>query len=216
MSEQIKELTPEQEAKLPIYRDMFEAIGLSTEPTNKSRAEELMIKAYQFLHNDPEYTENISPNPEIIWADSPYKGAKLAAQHANGREDVTKQEIQDQASNASYGSFDAYWVSTYSFINNELVPQEKKCELVDIITEITKESGVYWTFEDLVIMTPKPKVLKLKDKKLHSLDSKALEYANGDGFYAYEGERKGSLMEVVMSHKNLKTEQDEEAGSVPF
>lgn len=196
----ISSLTPEQEAKIPEYREMFRQIGLSTEPTDRAKAEAAILRSYQYLNKkDP---ENWSSNPEFVWADSPYKGAILAAQFAKGDENVTLDEIRAQADNASFGSFDAYWVSTYSYIANEL-PVEVD-ELHEIVTDIVKECGVYWTFDDLVVMTPKPVKISMENEKLHAVDGMALQYENGEGIYAYKGDRKGSLMEVVMAHRNEK------------
>jgi len=198
MSKTISSLTPEQEEKISVYREMFRNIGLSTEPTDKARAEAAILRSYKYLNSkDP---SNWSLNPEFVWADSPTKGAILAAQFAKGDENVTVDEIRAQADNASFGSFDAYWVSTYSYIAREL-PVEVD-ELHEIVTDIIKECGVYWTFQDLVVMTPKPKKISMENEKLHAVDGKALEYLNGDGIYAYKGEFKNSLMEVVMAARN--------------
>ena len=201
MSEQkIEKLTKEQEAMIPVYLERFQKIVLSTEPTNREKAEAAIRRSYNYLSKIKEY--NYKPNPEIVWCESPMAGAKLAAQFTKGDENVTQAEIQAQASLASFGSFEAYWVATYAFIAEQLLP-EKKDELIDIEMEIAQECGIYWQFEDLVVLTPKPKVIKLKDKKLHALDGMALEYPNGDGIYAVNGKRKNSLMEVVFEAKNM-------------
>lgn len=192
----ISELTPEQEAKIPEYLEKFRKIGLSTDPTDRVKAEAAINRSYDYLSK-----QNLcKPNPEIIWADSPMKGIVLAAQHAKGDLKVTDQEIQAQASLASYGSFEAYWASTYLFITNEL-PVEKD-ELADIVYDIISNCGVYWTFEDLVIITPKPSQIVMRNDKLHNTQGMALEYANGDGIYCIDGERKESLMEAVIAARN--------------
>lgn len=193
----IDKLTPAQEALLPVYRERFKAIGLSTEPTDRAKAEEAIRKSYAYLAKSGQ----CKPNPEIIWAESPMKGIVLAAQYAKGDVNVTNAEIQAQAPMASYGSFEAYWASTYIFITKEL-PVEKD-ELDDIVLDIITHCGVYWTFDDLVILTPKPSLIAMKDNKLHSTDGPALQYANGDGLYALDGVRKSSLIEVVIASRNL-------------
>lgn len=195
-NEKLTELTPEQEAKIPEYLERFKAIGLSTEPTDRAKAEAAVRRSYEYLSKQ----NTCVPNPEIIWAESPMKGIVLAAQHAKGSLNVTNSEIQAQASLASYGSFEAYWASTYLFITNEL-PVEKD-ELSDIVYEIIQHCGVYWTFEDLVIMTPKPCKIEMKEDKLHSTTGMALQYANGDGLYSVFGERKDSLMEAIIAARN--------------
>lgn len=196
MSQTINKLTKAQEAKIPEYIERFEKIGLSTEPTDKAKAEAALKRCYEYLSK----THSFKPNPEIIWADSPMAGAKIAAQCAKGDENVTEAEIQEQASLASYGSFEAYWVATYVFIAEQLLPNNKD-EAIQIVLDLVENCGVYWQFEDLVVVTPKPKAIHLNDKKLHNLEGLALEYPNGDGIYAIDGKRKNSLMEVMLEQK---------------
>jgi len=197
---QLKELTQAQKDLLPTYLKRFQEIGLSTTPTDKAKAEAAGRKAYDYLVDQgvKEYTKN----PEIIWADSPWAGAKLAAQHAKGDVNVTPEEVRAQAGLASYGSFEAYWVSVYTFINEQLLPPDQKDQLALIALEIVENCGVFWTFENLIIMTPKPSEIHLKDGKFHNPEGMALRYANGDGIYALNGERKKSLMDVVLAAKN--------------
>ncbi len=202
--QELKELTKAQQDMLPAYLERFQKIGQSTRPTDKAKAEDALRKSYDYLVDQgiKEYTKK----PEIIWADSPWAGRKLAAQHAKGDVNVTKAEIQAQAGLASYGSFEAYWVSVYTFINEQLLTPDQKDRLADIALEIVEEAGVFWTFEDLIIVTVKPTEVHLKDGKFHNVEGMALKYPNGDGLYALNGERKKSLMDVVLAAKNGTTD----------
>lgn len=192
----ISHLTKEQEAQIPVYRERFRQIGLSTEPTDKAKAEAAIKRAYGYLSK----TGSEVADPEIVWADSPMAGAVLAAQYAKGDTNVTNKEIQEQASLASYGSFEAYWVSVYVFIAEQL--PVKKDELADIALDIVTHCGVYWTFEDLVVLTPKPTAINMENQKLHNTKGPALQYPNGDCLYALNGEIRNSLMEVVIAARN--------------
>ncbi|BAY83020.1 hypothetical protein NIES267_25060 [Calothrix parasitica NIES-267] len=60
----ITELTPEQEALIPVYRDKWLKITLSTERINRVKATQAVKEFYKFIG---EY------EPEIIFFDSPYK-----------------------------------------------------------------------------------------------------------------------------------------------
>lgn len=202
MSQQVNSLTPEQKAKVSEYKEKFIQLGLSTRPTDKGKAEAAILRLYAYLNTKD--SETCVTNPEILWANNPIDGQKLAAQHANGTLTPTSEQIKDVADIASYGSLEAYWIVTYAFINNELPVQ--KDPLVDIVVDIIEECGVYWTFQDLAIITPKPTKISLVDEKLSCLDGPALEYPDGLGFYAYNGERKCSLMEVVMAARNEQKE----------
>ena len=200
----ISELTPAQEAQIPVYRERFRQLGLSTEPTDRAKAENAIKRAYAYLSK----TGTEQENPEIVWADSPMKGAILAAQYAKGDVKVTPKEVQEQASAASYGSFEAYWVSVYVFIAEQL--PVKKDELADIALDIVTNCGVYWTFDDLVVLTPKPTKIEMKDSKLHSTSGMALEYPDGEGIYAINGDVKSSLMECAIAARNAETKVNEE------
>lgn len=190
----IDKLTPEQEAKIPLYEKQFRDIQMNTEPTDKAKAEDAVRRSYVYLAKTQ---KDISTNPEFVWADSPMKGARLAAEILKGSKDITTEELRAQAEQAAYGTFEAYWTSVYAFIGFEL-PVETD-ELLQIVVDIVKNCGAYWTFNNLVVMTPKPSMIEVENNKLHCISGPALQYPNGDAIYAYKGERKNSLMEVIMA-----------------
>jgi hypothetical protein len=190
MSKKIEKLTKEQEEQIPVYVEKYRAISLSTEPTIQEKAEKAILDVYEYLKLE---------KPEIIWAEDPFVGAKLAAQYAKGDEKVTNDEVREQASKASYGSFEAYWVSFYAYIT-EVLPVTKD-NLIEIVNRIVENAGVYWTFEKLVIMTPKPIAIHMKNEKLHNVEGLALEYDSGRGIYVLDGVRKSSLMEISLDEK---------------
>lgn len=204
----IDSLTKEQEAMIPVYRERFRQIGLSTEPTDRAKAEDAIRRSYAYFHK---LNNTCVANPEIVWAGGPMEGAKLAAQYAKGDENVTSEEIRAQASQASYGSFEAYWVSTYAFIAEQL--NVEKDELIDIAVDIVKECGVYWTFEDLVVLTPKPQAIVMVEDKLHNPEGPALAYENGDCLYAINGEVKANLMEIALANRVAETASDKKAAN---
>jgi len=184
----IKELTEAQKAKIPEYLEEYLAIGLSTEPCDRAKAEAAVKASYKYLKLQ---------EPTFVWAESPFAGCVIAAQLAKGDEVVTQKEISEQSYMASYGSFEAYWVSFYAFIAEQLPVQ--KDELIDITKDIVKNCGVYWTFEDIVVMTDKPKAIHMVDKKLHNPNGLALEYRDGTGLFAVNGVVYPSMMEAMIS-----------------
>ena len=186
----IDKLTKEQESKISYYLDKFLKIGLSTEKCDRVKAEDAITRAYTY--------QKLSA-PKFIWVDSPFEGIVKAAKLAKGSDDVTNAEIKDQVSKASYGSFEAYWVSFYSYIANEL--PVKKDELCSILEDIVENCGVYWTFESVVIISEKPTQIHMKDKKLHNENGLALEYSDGNGIFSLNGIRYKSMMDMIISNE---------------
>jgi len=64
----VKKLTPEQAALIPVYREKWRAIALSTGPINRSQAAETVKSAYSAIGLKA---------PEIIFVDRPYEAADL-------------------------------------------------------------------------------------------------------------------------------------------
>jgi len=189
----ISKLTKDHEAQIPVYLDRYLKIGLSTEPCDLSKAEDAIKRCYK--------NQKLN-EPTIIWADSPFAGSVIAAQLANGTETPTKEQIADQANYCSWGSFDAYWVSFYAFISEQLL-QEAERELVQITKDIVQNCGVYWSFEDdpIVVMTHKPTVISMVDGKLHNLEGMALKYKDGTGLFAAHGKVYSTLLELELDLK---------------
>lgn len=198
----IESLTPKQETLIPGYVDRFTKIGLCTRITDRAKAEIAILKGYDILIKAGKLRDPKRPI-EVFWAESPILGATLVAQMVYNRKNVTKEEIKEQLNNASFGSFEAYWVSMYAFIAEQFIVE--KDPLIDCVLEGTQEWGLYWTFDAAVVLTPKPKAIHIKDSKLHNTEGMALEYHNGEGLYAYSGEVKGSLIEIILAMKNEET-----------
>ncbi|MBD1885871.1 DUF6745 domain-containing protein [Microcoleus vaginatus] len=64
----VKKLTPEQAALIPVYREKWRAISLSTGPINRSQAAETVKSAYSAIGKKA---------PEIIFVDRPYEAADI-------------------------------------------------------------------------------------------------------------------------------------------
>jgi hypothetical protein len=67
----IEKLTPEQEALIPVYREKWRAIALSTERIDREKAAEAVKAGYIAIRKQ---------EPEIIFCDSPYAGLKIVIQ----------------------------------------------------------------------------------------------------------------------------------------
>ncbi|MFS0519098.1 hypothetical protein ACEYW6_30990 [Nostoc sp. UIC 10607] len=70
----IEKLTPEQEALIPVYRQKWRAIALSTERIDKEKVEEVVKAAYTAIGKQ---------QPEIIFCNSLDAGLKIIKKQHN-------------------------------------------------------------------------------------------------------------------------------------
>ncbi len=195
----IDKLTPEQEARIQDYVVEFRALGTQTMQCDRPKAEDAVRRAYAYM----KYEE-----PQFIWLSNPQQGARLAADlvalegdepaqwalvekvrakgiKALGWKDTeaNKKRASEQIGYASYGSFEAYWVSFYAYIGEVLNVGEK--DLVQIVRDLVTHCGVYFTFDKLVIMTERPLSISFnQERQLHNQDGPALSYKDGFNVYA--------------------------------
>jgi len=195
----IENLTKEQEELLPVYRDKWLAIGLSTEETDVEKAEEAIDKVYQCA--------GLEPPKEKIWGKNPYEGAVLAAQltkygKIRASDPLDKNEITNQLSHAGYGNHDASWISFYDFFQKEVGIDLHQ---INGLIELSHHCGWWWPFENVVVMTPKATHLALDDEgRLHAENGPALSYSDGWGVYAWHGIR---VPEQLIEHPETYTAQ---------
>jgi hypothetical protein len=72
----IEKLTPEQEALIPVYREKWRAIALSTERIDREKAAEVLKATYTTIGKQ---------QPEIIFCESPYAGLKIILKKRNNK-----------------------------------------------------------------------------------------------------------------------------------
>ncbi len=70
LQQKITKLTPEQEALIPVYREKWRAIALSTERIDREKAAEAIRSVYTLLSEL--YPAFFKQEPEIIFFDSPF------------------------------------------------------------------------------------------------------------------------------------------------
>ena len=184
----IDKLTKAQEDLIPKYREEYRAIGLSTGPTDKVKAEAAITELYTYMKQ---------PQPKFIWHPSPYKGLVEATTLAAGTPDFTADQMTEQLDAANFASFDAYWVALYAYIADNLPIQHDG--LIEIVKKVTKNCGVCWLFETVAVMTEKPIYIGMKDERLHNENGLALEYADGTGVVAVNGTQYDSLLEAAVA-----------------
>ncbi|MBE9208106.1 hypothetical protein IQ244_16545 [Nostoc sp. LEGE 06077] len=92
----IEKLTPEQEALIPVYREKWRKIALSTERIDREKAAEAVKEIYKHINLD---------EPEIIFCASPYE-ALIHSSH----------KLSEQL-------FQELWVDFFSQIDEQLKPE---------------------------------------------------------------------------------------------
>lgn len=176
----ITKITPEQQALYPLYTEKWLAIGLSTEPANRPASVEGVVKAY----------ENVGlPAPlRIIWADSPFAGAVKAAEVDTGSSNPSQSDIYTQIQNAIYGQQEASWLAFYNFFDE--VFNIEICKKLDGFSQVAKNSGWWWAFDDVAILTERPIALHRDNLfRLHNPNGLAIEYPDHTGVYSWHGTR---------------------------
>lgn len=200
-----KELTPEQEAKIPEHRDKWLEIGLSTDNTVKPDLD-LFTRVYK--------EGGYKPPEHIIHVPSPLMGARVASvwgayednesSNAPYEEELEaafdllpipkgqKNKIVSAASGnvsnvlykCGYGSHDAGWLVLYDFYMN--VIKVKGLEPLLPLMELARVSGWWWPYENAVIVCEKPIAIHVDEEyRIHANGMMAVEYSDGFGGYAW-------------------------------
>lgn len=197
----IKQLTPEQEAKIPEYVERGLKVGLSTEPINKTEVESAMNSLYK-AHG---YAE-----PRIYYARSPREGmAMTQALRENGLMDteqlaeIIKHQKTTWQPGAIYGNQDLEWLYLYKFINDEL-PVEKFNGPLEETLRVAELCGWYWPHDNYVVVTERPVKYSSKNNVLHCEDGPAIEYSDGYAVYVLNGVRMSGVEHLMSKDANPK------------
>lgn len=183
--EQITSLNKEQIKRLDTKREEWLAVGLSTEPADRPRAELAIDAAYKIA--------GLTPPKDKYWVDSPRAGCELAAKLA------AKGTARDQIYNAIPGQHEAGWLGLYDFFTGELECVEQLRPLMDI----ARSCGWYWVFDEAVVFSERPCQL-VRDERhlLHNPNGAAMLYPDGFGVWAWHGTRLPKIW--VEDKANLK------------
>lgn len=165
--EKITELTPEQEAQLEVYFKKWSDIGLSTEPGNRDKAEQLIKELYKL--------EGFKV-PPIYWFNSPFEAA----------EQIKKDGEASPQLSACFGQHSAGWLAFYDYIFNVLKVSEDKAMMLHI--ELSKCCGWFFTYEEAVYLCDKTSAANVDEEgNLHCLTGPALAFRDGNKVYSVRG-----------------------------
>ncbi len=83
----VKKLTPEQAALIPVYREKWRALALSTGPINRSQAAETIKAAYGVIGKKA---------PEIFFCDRPYEAADIIVSQIDNPRSLLRSQLESK------------------------------------------------------------------------------------------------------------------------
>lgn len=171
----IEKLTPEQERRLPEFKEKWKKIGLATDECDRDKAKYWMDKAYRSSGHDPV--------KEIHWVRSPKEAVTLANHmRLKTNDSVSTLDILD---GFNYGCHEADYLSFYEFffevcdaqILESLVPQ----------FNIAPVCGWWLPFDTCIIACMKPTSIHVEGDKLHKDLAPAIAHADNFNIYVLNG-----------------------------
>lgn len=169
----IEKLTPEQEAKLPEYRDKWLKIGLSTEPLDFEAAKKAACAAYRVAG---------LAEPEYFFA---FRSPMEAAREIAKMQGTTN--LNGIISDQIYGCHDAGWLSFYDVMLDLGIEEVQK--LIPLM-DLAKVCGWWSPYKNYVVFQDRPELIKMDDRNLlHCEDGPAIRYRDGFSVYSWHGVR---------------------------
>ena len=177
-------LTPEQEARLPEFRDFGLSLGLSTERSDREAGNAAIRAHYRAC--------GLSEPKEIRWFDSPYASVRASVLDSVGasvRDSVLASVLASVRASvgasvgAHYDADDAAWFMAWDQYGVSLPPSA--------LTMIEVSRHVWWYYpgREIVFVSDRPtKIARDDGGRLHSENGKAIEFADGNGFSAWHGQ----------------------------
>ena len=189
----IKKLTPEQEAELPKFRQKYLDIACNGSRINRNELESALADAYDIIGK---------PAPKVFIFDSPAACMLAIKIFQMGDESMSQlySQLSSQLSSQLYsqkiynsnyllGSHNLYWIAYYRFaLDIGITVPEEVSNNLDIIKRISSQCEWWWPFENIVIVSEKPTMVKWDgENRLHNETGPAVEYADGYSLYSWRG-----------------------------
>lgn len=200
----VDKLTPEQEAMMPIWRDKWTKIGLSTEKADRPKFEKAVRECYKLAG---------LPEPKVVvWVSSPIVGA-FAAPYAQWllnerlkkKGDAVRDAVDDAKEALNYindrkwqrmgGQF---WVGGWWGSPSYVSFMQEICGL-DLGEDINKRADAYkrtseaacwwWPYNDFVMVCERPEAIHIENNRLHSDHEMAIRWPDGWGLHFLDGVR---------------------------
>ena len=169
----IESLTPEQEAMIPVYRDRWLKIGLSTEPTDREAAIRAARRCYESV--------GLTPPERVIFARSPVEAADLISK-------AGAKSADDVFHDFCWNQHEAGSLAFYAFFHEVVgVPGLEK---IEPLLELAKVCGWVSFYDTAIVIQDRPSHIRFDDNRLlHSESSPAIQYRDGFSIYSWHGVR---------------------------
>lgn len=193
----ITELTDKQKNRFVEFRDKWLAIGLSTEPANKPKAEDAIRQMY--------VASQLKPPSQIIWCGSP-RGNGLVRFILQNIQQSVWQSVRQSVEQSVYGQHDSAWLAFYDYF----------AEVCDLKIETEKLNGLWWLAKNagwavphtnICFVSERHNVCKLENGRIHCDNGPAIAYPDGFSIYAIHGVAVPE--NVVMSPKSQTIQEIE-------
>ena len=219
----ITELTPEQEAYCQVVRDEFISLALNTnEDINKPVCEEYIKLVYSL---DDDSTKEKRDALKFIYVQSPFEVQEYLNLYASALtlkkspdDKFDKETIDHAKKNSRYYSLSYYtsvsnytWISFFKYFERIGV---LKNELFKNYSDLFISANIYeWAkLEDRAVVCRKPLYIKRDEQgRLHSTNTPAVEWVNGDKHYFVKGIEVPDLwIEDKVTLEDIKTASNAE------
>lgn len=184
----LETLSDAQVKKLPVYRDKWITIGMSTDSVSLEKCKEITIRHYKNL--------GLAEPEEFYLVESPRQAIKLL-------KEKYKLDANSIIHNFCYGFQDSFWLSYYDYFMQET--DVKVSDDVMPLIELSKECGWWSPYENVVVFQNRPSKIVMEDGSVQCTTGPAIEYSDGFVVYIIDGSR--VTEQIVMRPETLTLKQ---------
>jgi len=205
-TKKIDKLTPEQEAYLPIFRQKYFEIGISTEKADKTKAEKAITEMYKklgkkepiYLWGDSYFSVNIfiAIIKKYISLEHDQLHGQLRGQLHGQLSDQLGGQLHGQLGdlrleyNYTYmwGQHDAYWIAFYKFCEEIGVKYKKEdSKMLGLWDDLSQSCGWWIPYDGICFISERHEICKFEDSMLHCEDGPCVKFRDGWSVYAING-----------------------------
>jgi len=171
-------LTQQQEEYLPRFREEYLKIGLDTTPIDFDKAEQDIRELYKL--------EGMKPPKQFVRLSSPM----MCELYINKIKNSSSKDQPTLTYSGTWfnGQQDAYWIAFYQFAREIGVNYDEKLSAgLDCWLKIMRSCHWFYPYEEICIISDRPRVIHMRNGRLHNEIGKSVEYSDGWGIYSLNG-----------------------------